>query len=142
MKAYYLHKIELATGRSVIALDNNQKPANTYTYINDAPIIGADGERVQNKNYWTLGPVETENEANNLALTLAKHYGCDVMAGGKLLDLPYMGEPGQWVSGSEAAAALGRIKSEAKTLANRAKSNLPPKEGKKPRGRPSTKKDQ
>jgi hypothetical protein len=40
---------------------------------------------------------------------------------------------------SDAAAALGRIKSEAKTEANRAKSSLPPKEGKRPRGRPATK---
>jgi hypothetical protein len=36
-----------------------------------------------------------------------------------------------------AAVALGKIKSEKKTLANRAKANLPPKEGKRQRGRPS-----
>jgi hypothetical protein len=35
-----------------------------------------------------------------------------------------------------AASVLGSIKSEAKTLANRAKSNLPPRPGKRPRGRP------
>ena len=58
----------------------------------------------------------------------------------------------QWVStvmfllgvdDSAAAKSLGRkgglATSEAKTKANRAKSNLPPKEGKKPRGRPSKK---
>lgn len=35
-----------------------------------------------------------------------------------------------------AAAALGRSKSPAKTAANRLKANLPPGPGKKPRGRP------
>lgn len=38
-----------------------------------------------------------------------------------------------------AAAALGSIKSERKTEANRAKSNLPPREGKQKRGRPPIK---
>lgn len=37
---------------------------------------------------------------------------------------------------SQAAAVLGHATSPAKTLANRAKANLPPKPGKKPRGRP------
>ena len=45
----------------------------------------------------------------------------------------------QALSVSDAAAALGRIKSNAKAEANRAKANLPPKEGKRPRGRPATK---
>jgi hypothetical protein len=38
------------------------------------------------------------------------------------------------VDETAAARSLGKIKSEKKTLANRAKANLPPKEGKKPRG--------
>lgn len=37
---------------------------------------------------------------------------------------------------NKAARALGRIKSARKTEANRAKANLPPKEGRQPRGRP------
>lgn len=42
---------------------------------------------------------------------------------------------------SAAAAVLGSAKSERKTLANRAKANLPPKPGKRPRGRPRKKPD-
>lgn len=38
------------------------------------------------------------------------------------------------VDESTAARSLGKAKSDKKTLANRAKANLPPKEGKKPRG--------
>ncbi len=37
---------------------------------------------------------------------------------------------------SAAAAALGSARSARKTAANRAKANLPPKPGKRPRGRP------
>lgn len=37
---------------------------------------------------------------------------------------------------SQAAAVLGSARSERKTAANRAKANLPPKPGKRPRGRP------
>lgn len=118
----------------MIALDTTAKPATTYTYLNDAPIVDTNGKRVPNKVFWTLGPVETETEAQTLALAIAERYGFDVMVNGKLAGLPYMGEPGKWVSNSEAAAALGKIRSEKKTLANRAKANLPPKEGKKPRG--------
>lgn len=110
---YYLHKIELATNRSAIVIDEAARPKTTYTYLNDAPIIDADGARVPNKNMWTLGPVET-NEAKNLAITLAQYYGCDILKDGKLLGLPLMGKPGKWVSRSEAAAALGSIKSERK----------------------------
>ncbi len=47
---------------------------------------------------------------------------------------------------SEAAATLGRkggsAKSERKTEANRKKANLPPKPGKRNRGRPATKKEE
>ena len=137
MSKYYLHKIELSAGRAAISIDESEKPVTTYTYLNDEPIIGADGERVPNKILWTLCEVETENEAKQLAFVLAEHYGCDVMVNGKLLGLPYMGKPGQWVSRSEAAAALGHIKSEKKAAANRdpSKANKPPKEGKLPRGR-------
>jgi len=137
MSKYYLHKIELGTGRSAIVIDNSKKPATTYAYLNSEPIVYSNSERVPNKIYWTLGEVKTENEANQLVFVLAEHYGCDVMANGKLLGLPYMGKSGEWVSRSDAAAALGKIKSEKKTLANRAKANLPPKEGKRQRGRPS-----
>lgn len=38
---------------------------------------------------------------------------------------------------SAAAAVLGSARSEKKTLANRAKANLPPKPGSRPRGRPA-----
>lgn len=40
------------------------------------------------------------------------------------------------LSASSAAAVLGSARSERKTAANRAKANLPPKPGKRPRGRP------
>lgn len=118
MSKYYLHKIEMSVGRAAIVIDQNEKPVVTYTYLNGEPIIGADGERVPSKTLWTLGAVE-ENEANQLAFTLAEYYGCDVMKDGELLGLPYMGKAGQWVSRSEAAAALGKIKSERKTNAAR-----------------------
>lgn len=137
MSKYYLHKVELSAGRAAISIDESEKPVATYTYINNEPIIGADGERVPNKILWTLGAVENESEANQLAFVLAEHYGCDVMSNGKLLGLPYMGKSSQWVSRSEAAAALGHIKSEKKAAANRdpLKANKLPKEGKLPRGR-------
>jgi hypothetical protein len=115
---HYLHKIELATRHTVIVIDNNEKPETTYTYLNDAPIM-AGGKAASNKNYWTLGPVDTENEAEVLALAIAERYGYDVMTNGKLLGLPYMGKPGKWVTASEAAAALGRIKSDKKAHASR-----------------------
>lgn len=124
MSKYYLHKIELSAGRAAISKDQNEKPDTTYTYLNDEPIIGVDSERVPNKILWTLGAVETENEANQLAFILAEHYGCDVMSNGKLLGLPYMGKPGQWVSRSEAAAALGSIKSEKKSKSSAANGKL------------------
>ena len=124
MSKYYLHKIELAVDRSAIAIDNSAKPATTYTYLNGEPIVYSDGERVPNKIYWTLGEVESENEAKQLAFVLAEHYGCDVMSNGKLLGLPYMGKPGQWVSRSEAAAALGSIKSEKKSKSSAANGKL------------------
>lgn len=124
MSKYYLHKIELSAGRAVIAIDENKKPATTYTYLNGEPIVYESGERVPNKIYWTLGAVETENEANQLAFVLAEHYGCDVMANNKLLGLPYMGKPGQWASRSEAAAALGSIKSAKKSKSSAANGKL------------------
>lgn len=133
MEKYYLHKIELATGQSLIAIDNSPESPTTYTFLNNAPII-AGGKSVSNKTFWTLGAVETENEAKVLAFAIAERYGYDVMIDGKLLGLPYISKPGKWASNSEAAAALGKIRSEKKTLANREKANLPPKEGKKPRG--------
>lgn len=117
--SYYLHKIELSVGRAAISIDESEKPETTYTYLNGEPIIYQDGTRKPNKILWTLGAVETENEANQLAFVLAEHYGCDVMSNGKLLGLPYMGKAGEWVSRSEAAAALGSIKSERKTIAAR-----------------------
>lgn len=40
------------------------------------------------------------------------------------------------LSASSAAAALGSARSERKTAANRAKANLPPRPGKRGRGRP------
>lgn len=40
------------------------------------------------------------------------------------------------LTASTAAAALGSARSERKTVANRAKANLPPRPGKRPRGRP------
>jgi len=123
MSKYYLHKIELSAGRAAISIDESEKPATTYTYLNNEPIIGADGERIPNKIIWTLGAV-TEKEANQLAFVLAEHYGCDVMANGKLLDLPYMGKSGQWVSRSEAASALGSIKSAKKSKSSAANGKL------------------
>jgi len=121
---YYLHKIELSTRQTVIAIDDNAKPATTYTYINDAPIVDVGGERVSNKSYWTLGPVETENEAQVIALAIAERYGYDIMKNGKLAGLPYMGKSGQWVSNSEAAAALGSIKSAKKSKSSASNGRL------------------
>jgi hypothetical protein len=40
------------------------------------------------------------------------------------------------ILGAKGGKVGGRATSEAKTLANREKSNIPPKEGKRPRGRP------
>ena len=40
------------------------------------------------------------------------------------------------ILGAKGGKIGGKAKTEAKTLANRANANLPPKEGKKPRGRP------
>lgn len=121
---YYIHKIELATNRTVLSIDNAKTPQPTYTYLNDAPIIDDHGNRVPNKPSWTLGGIETENETKNLAIALATYYGCDIIKGGKPIGLPMMGSPGKWVSASDAARALGSIKSERKTKSSRANGKL------------------
>lgn len=119
---FYLHKMILATNRAVIYIDENPEPSTTFTYLNGAPIsyFQNDAGKVPNKNLWTLGPVETENEAKNLALALAEFYVCDILKDGKLLGLPFMGESGKWVSKSDAAAALGRLGGKANTTAQNA----------------------
>jgi hypothetical protein len=111
---YYLHQVALSTRQTVISIDKNEIAPVSYAYINNAPIIGTNGERIANKNGWTLGPVETEQEAQTLALCIAAQYGWDIEIGGKLAGLPHLGKPGEWVSNSEAAAALGSIKSAKK----------------------------
>jgi hypothetical protein len=81
-----------------------------------------------------LGLVKRENLETGALIHLANGNYVQGNAGG-IRTLP-QSEIEQALQISEAAAALGGVKSEKKTLANRAKSNLPPKVGKKPRGRP------
>jgi hypothetical protein len=130
---YYLHLIELATNRHAITIDETPKPKPTYTYLNDAPVVYADGSRVPNKIKWTLGGIVSDNETRLLALDLAKFYGCDILRDGKLLGLPQMGEPGKWVSPSEAAAALGKIGGSATSAAKKKSSAKNGRKGGRPR---------
>ena len=117
---FYLHFLDGSRFHrgSIVVINHVKRPPSIEVKIGDSPLI--DGvERSVYDNGWTLGPVETENEANNLAFALAHHYLCDVMANCELLGLPYKGEQGQWVSNSEAAATLGRIKSNRKAKSSR-----------------------
>jgi hypothetical protein len=116
-KKYYLHFLDGSRVQrgSVIVIDNSAKSPVMEHRIGTSPLIDTEGNHQTFDIGWTLGAVETENEAKQLAFVLAEHYGCDAMANGKLLGLPYMGKPGQWISRSEAAAALGSIRSKKKS---------------------------
>lgn len=96
--------------------------------------------------YWGSMPLPVGSEALGIVsretgtgalIRLANGKYVQGNAGG-IKSLPQR-EVEQALSVSDAAAALGRIKSKAKTEANRAKANLPPGRDKRPRGRPTMK---
>jgi hypothetical protein len=96
------------------------------------------------KLYWGVMPLPKDAEALGIVTretgtgALIRLANGNYVQGnaGSIRTLP-KSEVEQALQVSNAAATLGSIKSERKTLANRAKVNLPPKEGKGKRGRPS-----
>jgi len=81
--------------------------------------------------YGDANPIKRDENGNIIAR--AFHHDC-VDA---LIEKMELEEENKKLKASDAARYLGSIKSEKKTLANRAKANLPPKEGKQKRGRPA-----
>jgi hypothetical protein len=79
------------------------------------------------------GICETEHHGTDEWKTIARMLKTKY---GENLDVDQVHDEMQRAHQSTAAATLGSIKSERKTQANRAKANLPPKLGKKSRGRP------
>lgn len=129
----YLHLLDGSRSHrgSIITITKSQDAPVVEHNIGGSPLVDESGKHVTFDAGWTLGPVSTEQEAETLALCIAERYGYDVMVDGKLLGLPYMGKPGKWASKSEAAAALGSIKSERKAKSSAENGRLggrPPKD--------------
>jgi hypothetical protein len=101
MPTYYLHQVKTIRD-TIIVVDNAPTMTATVTYINDHPVIDVDGNPVPNQIGWTLGPVETRNEAEVLALAIAQRYNYDILIDGQLLNLPL-------IDRSQAAAAMGAV---------------------------------
>jgi hypothetical protein len=114
---YYLHLLYGSRNHrgSIITITQSQNAPVVEHNIGGSPLIDEDGKHETFDIGWTLGSVATEQQAETLALCIAERYGYDVMVDGKSLGLPYLGKPGKWASKSEAAAALGSIKSERKS---------------------------
>jgi hypothetical protein len=113
MNAYYLHQLDTIRG-GIIVIDHLAETEDATLLINDAPVIYAGGTPVKAKKGWTLGPVNTSNEAETLAITIAKRYNWDVEIDGKLMRLPLVDTDRR-----NAGAALGATKSERKTASSR-----------------------
>jgi hypothetical protein len=111
MPAYYLHQVKTIRD-TIIVVDNTPVMAATVIYINDQPVIDADGKPVPNQIGWTLGPVETRNEAEVLSLAIAKRYNYDILIDGQLLNLPL-------IDRSQAASAMGSVTGGKKAAASR-----------------------
>jgi hypothetical protein len=118
-KKYYLHFLDGSRVQrgSIIVIDNNAKSPVIEHRVGTSPLIDTEGNHQTFDIGWTLGAVESENYAEQLAFAIAERYNYDVMVDGKLLGIPYSDV-------KSAAAKLGSIKSERKAKSSAANGKL------------------
>lgn len=157
---YYLHQLDGGPSHRnsyIVLTESPEPPCDIPVAVGRSPLVGPDGQVACYPVGFAVGPLKHRQFAEALGLTIAQSLGWEFADADALRTASreaiapgvaalHEVEPVLAAIRSQAAAQklsevmadLGAARSPRKTAANRAKAALPPKPGKRPRGRPAS----